>query len=112
MAEDLADYLTEMGVKTHYLHSEIQTMQRGEILRDMRPGVHGAEGRASLRAAWWVSRPGGRAPRHVDGRAIMYADTMTESMRRAIEETERRRRIQQEYNERHGIQPDGDEKAM
>ena len=136
MAEDLADYLTEMGVKTRYLHSEIQTLERVEILRDLRLGVYDvvvginllregldlpevslvaildADKEGYLRSQWSLIQTMGRAARHVDGRVIMYADTMTESMRRAIEETERRRGIQEEYNWRHGIQPEGIHKAI
>jgi len=136
MAEDLADYLTEMGVKTHYLHSEIQTFERVEILRDLRLGVYDvvvginllregldlpevslvaildADKEGYLRSEWSLIQTMGRAARHVNGRVIMYADRMTESMRRAIEETERRRRVQEEYNRQHGIQPEGIRKAI
>jgi len=136
MAEDLADYLTEMGVKTHYLHSEIQTLDRVEILRDLRLGVYDvvvginllregldlpevslvaildADKEGYLRSEWSLIQTMGRAARHVDGQVIMYADTVTASMRRAIEETNRRRRIQQSYNEERGIQPEGIRKAI
>ena len=136
MAEDLADYLTEMGVKTHYLHSEIQTFERVEILRDLRLGVYDvvvginllregldlpevslvvildADKEGYLRSAWSLIQTMGRAARHVNGRVVMYADTITQSMRRAIEETERRLRIQRDYNEKHGIRPEGIHKAI
>jgi excinuclease ABC subunit B len=136
MAEDLADYLLEMGVKTHYLHSEIDTLQRVEILRDLRLGVYDvvvginllregldlpevslvaildADKEGYLRSEWSLIQTMGRAARHVNGTVIMYADTVTESMRVAIEETERRRRIQEEYNRRHGIEPEGIRKAI
>ncbi|MCS7051984.1 MAG: helicase-related protein, partial [Thermomicrobium sp.] len=129
MAEDLADYLKEVGVRTHYLHSEIDTIERVEILRDLRLGVYDVvvginllrEGldlpEVSLVAILDADKEGylrseseliqliGRAARHVNGLVIMYADIVTDSMRRAIEETYRRRRIQIDYNERHGIQP-------
>ena len=115
MAEDLSDYLAETGVKVHYLHSEIETLERVEILRDLRLGVYDAvvginllrEGldlpEVSLVAVLDADKEGylrssliqtmGRA-RHVDGRVLLYADTMTESMKKAIAETERRRAIQ------------------
>jgi len=136
MAEDLADYLAEMGVKTHYLHSEIQTLDRVEILRDLRLGIYDvvvginllregldlpevslvaildADKEGYLRSQWSLIQTMGRAARHVNGRVIMYADVVTDSMRRAIDETERRRRIQQEHNETHGIQPEGIQKAI
>ncbi|MCH8815672.1 MAG: excinuclease ABC subunit UvrB [Chloroflexi bacterium] len=136
MAEDLADYLTEMGVKTNYLHSEIQTFERVEILRDLRLGVYDvivginllregldlpevslvaildADKEGYLRSAWSLVQTMGRAARHVQGTVIMYADTVTDSMRQALEETERRRRIQQEHNEKRGLQPEGIQKAI
>jgi excinuclease ABC subunit B len=131
MAEDLADYLKEMGVRTHYLHSEIDTLERIEILRDLRLGVHDvvvginllregldlpevslvaildADKEGYLRSEGSLIQTIGRAARHVDGQVIMYADTMTRSMRAAIDETYRRRALQIEHNERHGIVPRG-----
>src|SRR5690349_23887799 len=131
MAEDLADFLREANVKVHYLHSEIDTLERVEILRDLRLGVYDvvvginllregldlpevslvaildADKEGYLRSNSSLIQTIGRAARHVDGQVIMYADTMTGSMQRAIDETYRRRKIQIEYNERHGIEPRG-----
>ena len=131
MAEDLADYLKEMGVRTHYLHSEIDTLERIEILRDLRLGIYDvvvginllregldlpevslvaildADKEGFLRSEGSLIQTIGRAARHVEGQVIMYADTMTRSMKAAIDETYRRRKLQTEYNERHGIQPRG-----
>ena len=136
MAEDLADYLTEMGVKTSYLHSGNQTFERIEILRDLRLGVYDvvvginllregldlpevslvaildADKEGYLRSEWSLIQIMGRAARHVNGRVIMYADTETESMRRAKDETERRRRIQLDHNQRNGIRPEGIRKVI
>lgn len=131
MAEDLAEYLKEMGVRTHYLHSEIDTLERIEILRDLRLGIYDvvvginllregldlpevsmvaildADKEGFLRSEGSLIQTIGRAARHVDGQVIMYADTMTRSMKAAIDETYRRRALQIEHNERHGIQPRG-----
>ena len=136
MAEDLSDYLRELGIKVHYLHSEVQTIERVEILRDLRMGVYDvvvginllregldlpevslvaildADKEGYLRSEWALIQTMGRAARHVNGKVIMYADTITESMRKAIEETERRRKAQLEYNARHGIRPESIRKAV
>ena len=136
MAEELADYLIEMGVKTHYLHSEIDTLERSEILRDLRLGVYDvvvginllregldlpevslvaildADKEGYLRSTTSLIQTTGRASRHIDGRVIMYADVMTDSMKQSIGETERRRLIQQAYNEKHNITPQGIRKTV
>jgi len=136
MAEDLSDYLSGLGLKVRYLHSEIETIERVEILRDLRTGtfdvlvginllregldlpevsligVLDADKVGFLRSATSLIQTIGRAARNVNGKVIMYADRMSEAMNKAIEETERRRAIQKEYNDAHGITPQSITKAV
>ena len=136
MAEELADYLREMDVKTHYLHSEVDTLERVEILRDLRLGVYDvvvginllregldlpevslvaiidADKEGFLRSKDSLIQTMGRASRHVEGHVILYADKLTDSMKNAIEEISRRRKIQEEYNKQRGITPQGIKKAV
>jgi excinuclease ABC subunit B len=129
MAEDLTEYLIEMGLRVRYLHSEIDTIQRIEILRDLRLGefdvlvginllregldlpevslvaILDADKEGFLRSETSLIQTIGRAARNVEGKVLMYADTVTDSMKRAISETNRRRKIQIEYNREHGIDP-------
>lgn len=136
MAEDLADYLQELNIKVHYLHSEIDTIERVEILRDLRLGIYDvvvginllregldlpevslvaildADKEGFLRSEGSLIQTIGRAARHVEGSVIMYADTITRSMRRAIDETNRRRSLQVAHNEQHAITPKGIHKEI
>jgi excinuclease ABC subunit B len=136
MAEDLAEYLQELNIKVAYLHSDIDTLERTDILRDLRLGVYDvlvginllregldlpevslvaildADKEGFLRSEQALIQTVGRAARHVDGHVIMYADHITDSMRKTMSETTRRRKIQEAYNREHGITPTGISRAV
>ena len=136
MAEDLTDYMRELGIRVRYLHSDIDTLERTEIVRDMRLDVFDvlvginllregldipeitlvaildADKEGFLRSETSLIQTIGRAARNAEGHVIMYADVMTDSMKQAIEETERRRKVQMAYNEAHGITPQTIKKSV
>jgi excinuclease ABC subunit B len=136
MSEDLTEYLQELGIKVAYLHSDVDTLDRTDILRDLRLGVYDvlvginllregldlpevslvaildADKEGFLRSEQALIQTVGRAARHVEGHVIMYADRITDSMKRTIDETTRRRGIQEAYNTEHGITPTGINRAV
>lgn len=136
MAEDLTEYLQELDIKTAYLHSDVDTLDRTDILRDLRLGIYDvlvginllregldlpevslvaimdADKEGFLRSSQALVQTVGRAARHVEGHVIMYADTVTKSMQYTIDETQRRRKIQEEYNQKNGITPTGVDKVV
>ena len=136
MAEELSDYLLDAGIKTHHLHSEIDTLERSEVLRDLRLGIYDvvvginllregldlpevslvaildADKEGFLRSSTALTQTIGRAARHIEGHVIMYADSITRSMKISIDETKRRKRIQRHYNQQNNITPQGIRKAI
>lgn len=136
MAEDLTDYLKEINIKVAYLHSDVETLDRTDILRDLRLGVYDvlvginllregldlpevslvaildADKEGFLRSEQALVQTIGRAARHVEGRVVMYADRITDSMKKAMDETDRRRSLQEKYNQEHGITPQGISKSI
>ena len=136
MAEDLSEYLGEKEIKVMYIHHEVDTLERVELLRDLRTGKYDvlvginllregldlpevslvvildADKEGFLRSRTSLIQTTGRAARHIEGRVIMYADTVTKSMNAAIEETDRRRKVQESYNKKHSITPETIQKAI
>jgi excinuclease ABC subunit B len=136
MAEDLTDYLKDLGIKVAYIHSDVDTLDRTDILRDLRLGIYDvliginllregldlpevslvaildADKEGFLRSEQALIQTVGRAARHINGRVIMYADSVTRSMKSTIDETNRRRELQTEYNKSHGITPKGINRAI